>query len=129
MGVLAKRVKFAGQQLVQVRFRQARVSNHDGVSGDVAQALALRIEPADDAADEVKYRQGVHKSQQVARDDLIELEPQALGVHDAQAKELLADGLSAPQPFASEAVTDTDDEIAPSVEGAPRHAADKLQHG
>src|ERR1043166_2072142 len=90
MGVLAKRVKFAGQQLVQVRFREARVSNHAGVSGAVAPAL---------------------------------------GLPDAQAKELLADGLSAPQPFASDAVTDTDDEIAPSVEGARQAGADKLQHG
>jgi hypothetical protein len=58
------------------------------------------------SAHEIKRRQHVHKTQQIANDDLAELQPQSVGVHDAQAQQPLADGLTAPAPFAKKSVAD-----------------------
>jgi hypothetical protein len=45
-------------------------------------------------------------------DHLVKLEPQSLGVHDAQPKQLFAHGLPAPPPFKHNAITNADGEVA-----------------
>src|SRR5207245_1694630 len=79
MRVLAERIVFAREQLFEVRLGQARVSDHDGVGGDVAQALAGGVKKGDDASDKIESGQGVHETQQIAHDNLVELQPQEIG--------------------------------------------------
>ena len=99
MRILPERVVFAGEQLVEVGLGHARIADDHGVGGDVAQPLASGVEPAGQPADKIKRRQRIHKPQQVAHDDLVELQPHPFHVHHAQAEQPLADGLAAPGPF------------------------------
>jgi hypothetical protein len=55
---------------------------------------------------------------------LIELEPQALGIDDAQTEELFSEGLSAPEPFAKNAITNADYEKGQRGSGAGEIGAD-----
>src|SRR5262249_12116811 len=114
MRKLPKGVVFAGQQLVQVWCADTRITNDDSVGGDIAEALALWAEPANQATHEIKQRQRVYKPEQVAGDDLVKLKPQPLGIDYSQAKEPLADGLAAPLPFASDPIANADNKISQS---------------
>ena len=116
MRILPERVVFAGEQLVEVRLGHTRVPDDHGVGGDVAEALAAGVEPASQAADKIKRRQRIHKPQQVAHDNLVELQPHPLHVHHAQAEQPLADGLAAPGPLQKNSVADADDKITDHVE-------------
>ena len=52
--ILAERIELAGQQLIEVGLRHARIADYNGVRRDVPQALALGVQPAREAADEVE---------------------------------------------------------------------------
>src|SRR5439155_26517219 len=70
---LAQGIEFAGEKLVEVGFGDTRVADDDGISGQIAQSLAFPIEPAGQSADEIKQRQRIDESQEVADDNLVEL--------------------------------------------------------
>src|SRR5262249_35286310 len=95
---------------------QTGISDHNSIGRNIAQTLAVPGENATQAADKIAGRQCIDEAQQVARDDLIELKPHSFGVDHSQAKKLLADGLTAPRPFAGDSVSNADNKIAECVE-------------
>src|SRR5436190_24382815 len=100
------------------------MANDDGVRGDVAKALAGGAKQTRNAADEIKKRQHIDEPQQIAGNNLVELEPEALGVHDAQAEYPFADGLAAKTPFTENAVADADNEVSQSVKSGGKVRAE-----
>jgi hypothetical protein len=125
VGVFAEGIEFAREQLVEVRLGEAWVANDDGIRGDVPQALTGRAQQHGDTADKIERWQHVHKAEQVARDDLVELESETFDVHDAQAENPFADGLAAKTPFTEDSVTNADNEVGHSVEGSGKVRAQK----
>src|SRR5262245_4453699 len=111
MRILPQGIEFSRHQLIQIGFSYGGCPDHDRICGDVTQTLATAAEPADGSADEVKRRQHVDKSQEIASDDLVELKPHALCIDDSQPKQLLADRLAAPYPLKKDSVADTDHKV------------------
>src|SRR6185369_10159409 len=125
--ILAQRIEFSGEKLVDVGFDDAGNADDDRIGGDIAEALATRIEPAGQTADEIKHRQRVDEPEQVTDDDLVKLEAEAFGIDDAQAAQHFAEGLSAQAPFEGDPVTDADDKIGEDTEGRCQAGAENLQ--
>ena len=117
MRIVSQRIIFAGKQLVDVGLGYSWIAHNNGISGNISEALAGWMDKASDAADKVKAGQRIYKTNEVAGNDLIELQSHSLGVHDPEAEKLFTKGLAAPKPFEEDAIPNADDEKSQSVKG------------
>src|SRR5689334_7323839 len=102
---------FAGEQLVEVRYGEFCRAHDNSVGRDIAKALITPIEQANNSTYEIECRQHIDEAQQVANDNLVDLESKAFGVHDAQAQDAFSHRLPAPDPFQQNAIADGDHKI------------------
>ena len=77
MGMGAERIEFAGQQLIQVRLADFRISHHDRIRRNISEPLGALAEQASHAAHQIEHGQHIDKAQQIADGDLAELQAQA----------------------------------------------------
>src|SRR5881394_1618642 len=106
MRIVAQRIVFFANQILDFNRDAFWDANDDCVGGDVTKPLAISGKDADRSAQKVKRREHVGATKEIADDDLAKLEAQAVHVHDAKAKEAFARSLAVPGPFKIHSVAD-----------------------
>src|SRR5262249_39614417 len=104
------------------------MADHDRVGGNVPEPLSFGVEPANQAAEEIKGGKRIDKSQQIAQDNLTELQTQAIRVNDSEGEEFLSECLTSPGPLASYRIADANGEVTEDIEGSGKVGADHLEN-
>src|SRR5262245_49513421 len=100
------------------------MADHERVGGNVPEPLSFGVEPANQAAEEIKSGQRIDTSQQIAQDDLTELQTQTICINHSEAEQFLSEGLATPGPLAGYRIADANGEVTEDIEGSGKVGAD-----
>ena len=106
---LIEGVKFFGENLTEIGFGGLGDVDDHRIGGEIAEALGVTGEEEREAADEVEPGEKIDGAEKISDEDLVDLEAKTVGIHDAEAGDFFSEGLTAPDPFGGDAVSDGDD--------------------
>ena len=110
MRELFQGIEFAGENASRIALEDFRDSNDDCIGCQVSKALCVAVQQAGEASDEVQQRQGIDEAHQIAEDNLMELELEALRIDHAEFHHLLANRLAVPKPLKRHGIAQLNDE-------------------